>query len=180
MTRLVDYYAILNVSTTASLGDIQRALGAASERLAQGAAAGADRDEALRLLSRARTVLCDDQNRMMYDILGEDVTANEPAAPPAPLVFSPPPIPQAEEVSADILPIDPVPAQPMTQSQRAAEAEYKRLCAELEWKARRLRAADGRVKKSFISTRMGRVLITLCVSIIFTSLSYFVVEFFFR
>lgn len=159
MNRLVDYYAILNVSVTASPETIRRALDAAAARLAEGAGydSAAGRDERQRLLSRARTVLCDEQNRMMYDILGKDVTADEIAAEEHGAV-APPPVPPVLHASLGqrAVPAAPAGERPKTQRELDAEAAYERLCAELDRKAERLRMAEEERGGAFRRTRMGR------------------------
>gem|GEM_PF-6996137 len=82
--RFVDYYSILGIPATATSDEILTALSSAETHLREGGPHAAGTERAI-LLRRARKVLCDEQHRMMYDIMGKDVTVDEPpAAQPAP------------------------------------------------------------------------------------------------
>ncbi len=175
MGRFIDYYAILNLPATASAEEIEKALGAEGGRLRDNVGLSpADRDERLRFLSRARTVLCDEQNRMMYDIMGKDVSADESwvspenqavmpasaASPISPAASSSPETPTIP-AEAPMVPANaPVPDHPKTQRELDAEMEFKRLSMELQLRAERLQEGKGDDKnKPFFRTRFGRIVI---------------------
>ena len=183
ISRFVDYYAILNVSATASLEEIERALAAAFERLqGNGMLEPADRDEQSRMLSRARTVLCDEQNRMMYDILGKDITTDEipveQSKPSTPAVSAQAPVLSEPQPAPDNPTVESVADRPKTQSELDAEMAYKRLCAELDLKAERLQRMEVEEKKSFRHTTMGRIVIASLIITAVSSLVSFVVSLF--
>lgn len=168
---------MLNLPATASAEEIERALDAEDARLRENTALPpVDRDERQRMLARARMVLCDEQNRMMYDIMGKDVSADESwiapesrAVVPAPAPPSISPAPPASPESAVHPAGVPAPDRPKTQRELDAEMELKRISMELQLRAERLHEGEGE-KKPFFRTRMGRITIAFVVCSIVSSI----------
>lgn len=137
MTRFVDYYQLLNLHTTASSEEIQAALSTAEARLRDNQfPSPQEAREFEGMLSRARTVLGDENNRMMYDILGKDITAEDAvnvSAPAAPIF---------EPSAQDVFPDEGVLKQSKTPSKPDSEKAFEHLCEELDRKADRLRQMD--------------------------------------
>ena len=133
--RFVDYYSILGIPATATSVEILTALSAAETHLGEAGLHAAGTERAI-LLRRARKVLCDEQHRMMYDIMGKDVTADEPVE-----AFAP----------SEALPEDRAYREPAAQLASRRRLDYERALAgideELAKKAEHLRMMDKEKKQ---------------------------------
>lgn len=172
MGRFVDYYALLNLQTTASPDEVDAALAAAEIRLRNNHfLSPMEAQDFARKLSRARVVLGDENNRMTYDILGKDVTEGIAEKIPVPEVAQPgqksspaEPFPEPPALSSDAEAFARMTAQPKPDPDRA----FGRLCEDLDRKAERLKEMEGKKGQTLFGIprkwiRLGMIVINLLV-----------------